>query len=1450
MRIILLLILVLASYVADSQGYPINATNGTATTTVLTRGVSAADSAYWFRTNYPDTTTASLGQLKNVPGAVIRVADTSLFVRNQTISRWVRIGGGSATGTLTTASQGLFVVGTDVQYGTSTKAGAAASIFTTNRYVQQGNNAAVFKDIRYRDISALVPTFPDYYTEIQPGRISYRGVDGGEFNFYILDSANTLDSYFPGVHYYSGGLNGSAGTFQGSMAMVHWAGADKHMDITDMRGSITYAAIQADGSSIADFRRTTGNIHLGLYSTAVGSRVGIGYGTDAMGQRLSVMGSGSFTDTLLANGVTKIFTRVGTSADSVLVKGSNGFTYAVLQSSIAAGSVPFNGLLAATGTNTINNGNFAQEWDWNALTSTGLVLATNGTAATNGQKLFIVSSQGANAASGVSTYSAYISNQHTGTTSENIGAFINASGATSNTGVYANASGGSTNHAVYIAGGDLATALTTLSLFNTVATTINFGGAATNITIGTSAVSLNLGGTTSASPAIVANGANVSFLLADASAYTGIAAASLLAGSTTFNLVNTNATTINFAGASGNVTNFGGGVASAEFRFLEPSGSGANYSGFKAVAQGANITYSLPATVGAAGTVLTDAAGNGVLSWAAGSATVTWNAIANPTGDQALTFDAGESSTWTNSNTTEDLFTVNTSTITTANQISLVSTSTALAAGNEMLNIAMSGINGTNAITATGARISVTNTNGTSGTNIGLAVTASGATTANIAVDAVGSLRTNSLTSGRIPYASTAGLIVDAAGLAWSNASNMLLITGTAGSVTASPDTRYLFTADANAAMDYLIFNHDNITIAYDSWWDGSAVNWKASYTSAFQLTKSADRFIIRGNSGLVAGNNFTPAEVWGISTAGDVIMTGSLVGAATFALANSVSTTINFAGAATTLNVGSTATTTILKFGGGTTASEFRFLEPSGSGTNYSAFKAVAQGADITYSLPPTVGAAGTVLTDVAGNGVLTWVAASAAVTWNGISNPTGDQALTFDLGESSTWTNANTTEDLFTVNSSTITTSSFLSLNSTATTLAAGNNIAEFIMSGANGTNAITATGLRISVTNTNATSGTNEGINVTASGATTANTAINATGSVSVTSAITTQATTAAGIALNVNSLTTGTGFYAASSSLTSGSVMQLVTTGTVKAANNEVLDIASSGANGTNAITVTGARISVTNTNATSGTNIGLDVTASGATTANYAALFTGRVGINNTTPASVIDIGTFNTTLYNFRTGSFVIQPYSLNNGFLYQNGYFDGSDFTRISTGFTSGFHFVNGQTFMANSASGSGIFIPTVSFKNDIANSGTVALGGNINQTSGDYSGASMVVLGTGNVGVGDMSPASLFTVGSGDLFQVNTTGKITFSNTITAGGTTGNQTINKPSGTVNIAAAGTTVTVTNSTVSTSSIVYCVIRTNDATARISNVVPGAGSFVINIVACTAEVSIGFIVYN
>lgn len=94
-------------------------------------------------------------------------------------------------------------------------------------------------------------------------------------------------------------------------------------------------------------------------------------------------------------------------------------------------------------------------------------------------------------------------------------------------------------------------------------------------------------------------------------------------------------------------------------------------------------------------------------------------------------------------------------------------------------------------------------------------------------------------------------------------------------------------------------------------------------------------------------------------------------------------------------------------------------------------------------------------------------------------------------------------------------------------------------------------------------------------------------------------------------------------------------------------------------------------------------------------------------------------------------------------------------------------------------------------------------------------------------------------------------TAGSINVTKTITTPGTTGDQTINKLAGTVNIAAAGTTVTVTNSLVTANSIIMCTVQTNDTTAVLKNVVPTAGSFVINLnAATTAETAIAFFVIN
>ena len=97
--------------------------------------------------------------------------------------------------------------------------------------------------------------------------------------------------------------------------------------------------------------------------------------------------------------------------------------------------------------------------------------------------------------------------------------------------------------------------------------------------------------------------------------------------------------------------------------------------------------------------------------------------------------------------------------------------------------------------------------------------------------------------------------------------------------------------------------------------------------------------------------------------------------------------------------------------------------------------------------------------------------------------------------------------------------------------------------------------------------------------------------------------------------------------------------------------------------------------------------------------------------------------------------------------------------------------------------------------------------------------------------------------------------TGAKTFTGDVKLGATatvSANPTINKNAGQVSVAIGAATCTVTNSLVTATSIVLCVLQFVDATAtQILSVVPGAGSFVITVNAtATAVTKIGFIVIN
>jgi hypothetical protein len=113
--------------------------------------------------------------------------------------------------------------------------------------------------------------------------------------------------------------------------------------------------------------------------------------------------------------------------------------------------------------------------------------------------------------------------------------------------------------------------------------------------------------------------------------------------------------------------------------------------------------------------------------------------------------------------------------------------------------------------------------------------------------------------------------------------------------------------------------------------------------------------------------------------------------------------TTLTFNGSITT--TGTSALNGNVTVGGGASASELRMLEASGDGSNYTAFKAQAQAANVTYTLPAADGTSGYLL-KTNGSGTLAWTnSLVAGTTLTAESASGGGQLNIADPGGNITW-------------------------------------------------------------------------------------------------------------------------------------------------------------------------------------------------------------------------------------------------------------------------------------------------------------------------------------------------------------------------------------------------------------------------------------------------------------
>jgi len=107
-----------------------------------------------------------------------------------------------------------------------------------------------------------------------------------------------------------------------------------------------------------------------------------------------------------------------------------------------------------------------------------------------------------------------------------------------------------------------------------------------------------------------------------------------------------------------------------------------------------------------------------------------------------------------------------------------------------------------------------------------------------------------------------------------------------------------------------------------------------------------------------------------------------------------------------------------------------------------------------------------------------------------------------------------------------------------------------------------------------------------------------------------------TTTSQLYIPLNSLTSGTGLYLASSTLTTGKMIDVQVSGTTSSNSPIALNVALGGTNSTSLNTTTAATFSNTRTNFSSNTNVALTLTASGGTTNTALNVTAGGVVIGS------------------------------------------------------------------------------------------------------------------------------------------------------------------------------------------------------------------------------------------
>jgi hypothetical protein len=477
----------------------------------------------------------------------------------------------------------------------------------------------------------------------------------------------------------------------------------------------------------------------------------------------------------------------------------------------------------------------------------------------------------------------------------------------------------------------------------------------------------------------------------------------------------------------GNVGLGNGGTAS-ELRFFEPSAGGSEYTAFRAQAQAANVTYTLPAA-NAAGVLTND--GSGGLTWAAGggvtgSGTATqvafWSGASSITGNSNLYWDninfrlgigiqtpgealdvvqriktTGSSGTWAGINGIEF----------NDDRASASARRWAISSGASLVGPLMFRVGTTQ--TGDPWQNGVTRMAIDSAGNVGIGTQTPGARL-NLVDDNATSNGVTDMVYVDHTFSGGFGVSGIGAGLVFraedsgGTTENAAKITGVLTDATNTTEAGALgfWTRTGGAVLTEKMRLQPDGTLAVGTTGDGA-------YQIYAVASSSHDTAVWGGNSNTNAGTNYgTYGQVnggggtnhvgaVGVATGANnnwgMLGTASGTGAANYGVEASAS-----GAAGTNYGIKATASGATINWAGyflgnvglgnGGTASELRFFEPSAGGSEYTAFRAQAQAANVTYILPAADGTTGQVLS-TNGSGALSWATAgSGTVTGSGTDN------------------------------------------------------------------------------------------------------------------------------------------------------------------------------------------------------------------------------------------------------------------------------------------------------------------------------------------------------------------------------------------------------------------------------------------------------------------------------